>query len=78
MSDPVRPEIAAVVGRIDALRPELVAAGREGDELRRVPDATFDAVAQTGAFAISVLKLLAFGILMVWRREMRKQSTVSA
>jgi alkylation response protein AidB-like acyl-CoA dehydrogenase len=54
MSDPVRPEIAAIVGRIDALRPELIGAGREGDKLRRVPDATFDALAETGAFSISV------------------------
>jgi len=54
MSDPVRPEIDAVIERIDTLRPELIAAGREGDNLRRVPDAAFDALAGTGAFSISV------------------------
>ena len=53
MSDPIRPEIAAVVERIDALRPRLAEAGHEGEELRRIPAAAFDELAATGAFAIS-------------------------
>jgi len=53
MPQAVRPEIAAIVERIDALRPELVAAGVQGDQLRRIPAAAFDALAATGAFGIS-------------------------
>ena len=51
MSDPIRPEIAAVIKRIDDLRPQLVDAGREGDQLRRIQPAAFDALAATGASA---------------------------
>lgn len=54
MSDAgIRPEIAAIVERIDELRPMLQSGGREGEELRRIPDDMFDAVAKTGAFSIS-------------------------
>ncbi|MFV0253244.1 MAG: acyl-CoA dehydrogenase family protein [Beutenbergiaceae bacterium] len=49
----IRPEIAAIVDRIDELRPMLIDRGREGDEIRRIPEDAFQAVAQTGAFAIS-------------------------
>ena len=56
MSDPIRPEIAAVIKRIDDLRPQLVNAGREGDQLRRIQPAAFDALAATGAFGISAPK----------------------
>jgi 3-hydroxy-9,10-secoandrosta-1,3,5(10)-triene-9,17-dione monooxygenase len=49
----IRPEIEAIVEKIDALRPQLVAGGREGDQNRRIPDEVFDAVAATGAFSIS-------------------------
>lgn len=44
MSDHIRPEIAAVIERIDELRPQLSAAGREGEQLRRIPTAAFDAL----------------------------------
>ena len=54
MSDPIRPEIAAVVDRIDAMRPRLVDAGREGEDLRRIPADAFDELAATGAFSVSV------------------------
>ncbi|MFV0452681.1 MAG: acyl-CoA dehydrogenase family protein [Propioniciclava sp.] len=50
----VRPEIAAIVDRIDALRPMLIERAREGEELRRIPEDVFQAVADTGAFTISV------------------------
>ena len=56
MSDPIRPEIAAVIKRIDDLRPQLVNAGSEGDQLRRIQPAAFDALAATGAFGISAPK----------------------
>lgn len=49
----IRPEIAAIVEKIDALRPQLVAGGREADQNRRIPEEVFDAVAATGAFSIS-------------------------
>lgn len=48
-----RPEIAAIVERIDELRPMLIARGREGEQLRRLPDDVFEALAGTGAFSIS-------------------------
>jgi 3-hydroxy-9,10-secoandrosta-1,3,5(10)-triene-9,17-dione monooxygenase len=54
MSKPIRPEIAAIIERIDDLRPQLVDAGREGEELRRLQPAALDALAATGAFSISV------------------------
>jgi 3-hydroxy-9,10-secoandrosta-1,3,5(10)-triene-9,17-dione monooxygenase len=54
MSDPIRPEIAAVIERIDDLRPRLVDAGSEGEQLRRIQPAALDALAATGAFGISV------------------------
>ncbi len=53
MSEPIRPEIAAIVDQIDALRPELVAAAPEGEKLRRIPASSFDAIAATGAFNIA-------------------------
>ena len=53
MPQSIRPEVLAVVERIDALRPDLVAAGSEADRLRRIPPASFDALAATGAFSIS-------------------------
>ncbi len=49
----IRPEIAAIVDQIDALRPTLAAAGREADAARRIPAESFAAVAATGAFSIS-------------------------
>ncbi len=49
----LRPQIAAIVEKVDELRPTLQAAGREGDSLRRLPQEAFDAVAATGAFSIS-------------------------
>jgi alkylation response protein AidB-like acyl-CoA dehydrogenase len=54
MPQPVRPEIAAVVERIDDLGPQLVAAASEGEQLRRIPADAFDALVETGAFGISV------------------------
>ena len=51
--DGVRAEIAEIVCRIDALRPELVHRAGRGDALRRVPQESFDAIAETGAFSIS-------------------------
>ncbi|MEV8268669.1 acyl-CoA dehydrogenase family protein [Microbacterium sp. NPDC076911] len=55
MSDAaIRPEIAAIVAKIDELRPKLIAGGREGDQTRRIPEDVFNAVAETGAFSISV------------------------
>jgi len=54
MSDAgIRPEVAAVVERIDELRPMMSAAGREADQTRRISQEVFDAVAATGAFSIS-------------------------
>ncbi|TWD48087.1 alkylation response protein AidB-like acyl-CoA dehydrogenase [Arthrobacter sp. AG367] len=50
----IRPEIAAIVEKIDGLRPMLVAGGREADQNRRLPEEAFRAVAATGAFSISV------------------------
>lgn len=49
----IRPEIAAVVAKIDELRPMLIERGREGEELRRIPQDVFEAVAATGAFNVS-------------------------
>lgn len=49
----IRPEIAAIVDQIDALRPQLAAAGRDADSNRRISADVFDAVAATGAFGIS-------------------------
>ncbi|WP_291043112.1 acyl-CoA dehydrogenase family protein [Herbiconiux sp.] len=49
----IRPEIEAIVEKIDALRPQLIAAGREGDQNRRIAPEVFEAVAATGAFGIS-------------------------
>ena len=54
MSDPIRPEIAAIVERIDELRPRLLEAGVEGESLRTIPTEAFDELAATGAFGISV------------------------
>lgn len=50
----IRPEISAIVDKIDALRPKLAAAGAEADKTRRISDEVFNAVAETGAFRISV------------------------
>lgn len=49
----IRPEVAAIVEKIDALRPELNAYGREGEEIRRIPEDAFQAIAATGAFSMS-------------------------
>jgi alkylation response protein AidB-like acyl-CoA dehydrogenase len=49
----IRPEVEAIVEKIDALRPQLIAAGREGDQNRRISDEVFEAVKATGAFSIS-------------------------
>ncbi|QEV98795.1 oxidoreductase [Microbacterium caowuchunii] len=49
----IRPEIAEIVAKIDALRPMLAAAGRDADANRRIPEESFAAVAGTGAFSIS-------------------------
>jgi alkylation response protein AidB-like acyl-CoA dehydrogenase len=49
----IRPEIAAIVKRIDELRPTLNERGREGEQLRRLPDDVFRALADTGAFGVS-------------------------
>jgi 3-hydroxy-9,10-secoandrosta-1,3,5(10)-triene-9,17-dione monooxygenase len=49
----IRPEIEAIVERIDALRPMLIEKGREGDAQRRVPEDVFRALAETGAFSAS-------------------------
>jgi alkylation response protein AidB-like acyl-CoA dehydrogenase len=49
----IRPEVEAIVEKIDALRPQLIAAGREGDQNRRISDQVFEAVKSTGAFSIS-------------------------
>jgi len=49
----IRPEIEEIVAKIDELRPQLVAGGREADQNRRIPAEVFDAVAATGAFSIS-------------------------
>jgi 3-hydroxy-9,10-secoandrosta-1,3,5(10)-triene-9,17-dione monooxygenase len=54
MSDSIRPEIAAIIERIDDLRPRLVDAGPEGEQLRQIQPAALDALAATGAFSISV------------------------
>lgn len=53
MSAGIRPEIAAIVEKIDELRPQLIAGGRQADQDRRLSQESFDAVAATGAFAIS-------------------------
>ena len=54
MSDTdIRPEVAAIVSRIDELRPMMTAAGSESDKARRVSPEVFDALAATGAFSIS-------------------------
>ncbi|HWK19913.1 MAG TPA: acyl-CoA dehydrogenase family protein [Microbacteriaceae bacterium] len=53
MSNTIRPEIAEVVARIDDLRPLLIASGTEADQLRRIPESTFSALADTGAFSVS-------------------------
>jgi alkylation response protein AidB-like acyl-CoA dehydrogenase len=54
MAEPaIRPQIAAIIDRIDELRPMLVERAREGEELRRIPEDVFEAVAATGAFSIS-------------------------
>lgn len=54
MSDAgIRPEVAAIVDRIDELRPMLIEHAREGEQLRRVSEPVFQAVAATGAFGIS-------------------------
>ena len=50
----IRPEIVAIVDKLDELRPRLIAGGSEGDKARRLPQDVFDAVAATGAFSISV------------------------
>lgn len=63
----IRPEIAEIVEKIDALRPMLVAGGSEGDKNRRLSDEIFDAVAATGAFSISAPKK--FGGLAANTRE---------
>lgn len=49
----IRPEIAAIIEKIDQLRPQLIAGGREADLTRRISPEVFDAVAATGAFSIS-------------------------
>ncbi|WP_434970340.1 acyl-CoA dehydrogenase family protein [Microbacterium sp. bgisy207] len=54
MSDAgIRPEVAAVIDRIDDMRAALAAGGRAGEDLRRIPDEMFSAVAKTGAFSVS-------------------------
>ncbi|MER7607733.1 acyl-CoA dehydrogenase family protein [Nocardioides sp. NPDC127503] len=54
MAEPdIRPEIAAIIDRIDELRPMLMERAQEGEELRRIPEDVFQAVAATGAFGIS-------------------------
>lgn len=54
MSDAdLRPEIAAIIESIDELRPMLISRTREGDQLRRIPEDVFKAVADTGAFRVS-------------------------
>ena len=49
----IRPEIQAIVDQIDELRPMLLANGPEGENQRRIPQESFDALAKTGAFSIS-------------------------
>lgn len=49
----IRRDIAAVVERIDELRPMMVDAGRASDQSRRISQEVFDAVAATGAFSVS-------------------------
>ncbi|MFJ6725426.1 acyl-CoA dehydrogenase family protein [Streptomyces sp. NPDC091281] len=54
MSDTgIRPEIAAIVDRIDEMRPRIAASGGEADSSRRIAQNVFDEVAATGAFSIS-------------------------
>lgn len=49
----IRPEIVAIVEKLDELRPRLIEGGPQGDKNRRIPQDVFDAVAATGAFSIS-------------------------
>lgn len=52
----IRPEVAAIVTEIDELRHTLIERGRAGEDLRRIPEDVFDAVAATGALSVSVPK----------------------
>lgn len=54
MSTPgIRPEIQAIVDKLDELRPKIIEAARDSDQNRRINQEVFDAVAATGAFNIS-------------------------
>ncbi|WP_349428778.1 acyl-CoA dehydrogenase family protein [Microbacterium sp. LWS13-1.2] len=50
----IRPEISAIIDRIDAIRPRLIASGQGGDQARRIDEEVFAAVVATGAFTVSV------------------------
>ncbi len=49
----IRPEIQAIVDKIDELRPMIAESAKESDKERRLNQEAFDAVAATGAFNIS-------------------------
>ena len=68
----VRSDIASIIDQLDALRPELTAAGREADDARRVPQRIFDAVEATGAFRVSAPRR--FGGLAASTRDIQAVS----
>lgn len=72
----IRPEIAEIVRKIDEIRPQLCARAPEGDQLRRVPEESFDAIAATGALTISVPTR--FGGLAACTREIQAVSRAIA
>ncbi len=51
---PHSPDVAALVERIDAIRPLLLENGAKGEEQRTIPAESFDALVATGAFRLSV------------------------
>jgi alkylation response protein AidB-like acyl-CoA dehydrogenase len=49
----IRSQVSAIISKIDALQPLLVASGRSGDQTRHVDDEAFAALVGTGAFVVS-------------------------
>ncbi len=48
----------ALVERVSAIVPELASAAREGEQLRRIPDASWKAIEETGVFRMMVPRAL--------------------
>ena len=58
MTDTTKPVTGTIAERVEALRPILVAGGHEAQQLRRLPQATVDAMIDAGLFRATLPKEL--------------------